>query len=136
MEAALDYLTRKLRRLNEARRLMLIEPLDATTAAFQVGYESASQFSCESSRLFGWRPTAKRHHHLRIDGYWRESLKDLLTPSSPIGGFNNLVFSDFSVQGDAVYPEQAGGFCFIPGGLVEGFSDDPGGILIGCRAGG
>ena len=37
-------------RLNEARRLMLIEPMDATTAAFQVGYESASQFSREYSR--------------------------------------------------------------------------------------
>jgi len=43
-------------RLNEARRLMLIEPLDATTAAFQVGYESASQFSREYSRLFGMSP--------------------------------------------------------------------------------
>ena len=43
-------------RLNEARRLMLIEPLDATTAAFQVGYESASQFSREYGRLFGAPP--------------------------------------------------------------------------------
>jgi AraC-like DNA-binding protein len=43
-------------RLNEARRLMLIEPLDATTAAFQVGYESTSQFSREYSRLFGAPP--------------------------------------------------------------------------------
>lgn len=43
-------------RLNEARRLMLIERLDATTAAFQVGYESPSQFSREYSRLFGAPP--------------------------------------------------------------------------------
>jgi len=43
-------------RLNEARRLMLAEPVDATTAAFQVGYESASQFSREYSRLFGAPP--------------------------------------------------------------------------------
>lgn len=43
-------------RLNEARRLMLSEPVDATTAAFQVGYESASQFSREYSRLFGAPP--------------------------------------------------------------------------------
>ena len=43
-------------RLNVARRLMLVEPLDATTAAFQVGYESASQFSREYSRLFGTSP--------------------------------------------------------------------------------
>lgn len=43
-------------RLNEARRLMLSEPLDATAAAFQVGYESTSQFSREYSRLFGAPP--------------------------------------------------------------------------------
>jgi AraC-like DNA-binding protein len=43
-------------RLNEARRLMLTEQLDASTAAFQVGYESASQFSREYSRQFGDPP--------------------------------------------------------------------------------
>jgi len=43
-------------RLTEARRLMLIENQDATTAAFQVGYESPSQFSREYSRLFGASP--------------------------------------------------------------------------------
>ncbi len=46
----------KLLRLNEARRLMLTERLDATTAAFQVGYESPSQFSREYNRLFGASP--------------------------------------------------------------------------------
>ena len=43
-------------RLNEARRLMLTENQDAATAAFQVGYESPSQFSREYSRLFGDSP--------------------------------------------------------------------------------
>ncbi|MDA8423304.1 MAG: AraC family transcriptional regulator [Nitrospiraceae bacterium] len=43
-------------RLNEARRLMLAENQDATTVAFQVGYESPSQFSREYSRLFGAPP--------------------------------------------------------------------------------
>lgn len=43
-------------RLTEARRLMLAEHLDASTAAFQVGYESPSQFSREYSRLFGAPP--------------------------------------------------------------------------------
>jgi AraC-like DNA-binding protein len=43
-------------RLHEARRLMLAEHLDATTAAFQVGYESPSQFSREYHRLFGAPP--------------------------------------------------------------------------------
>lgn len=40
-------------RLNEARRLMLAERLDAATAAFQVGCESPSQFSRAYSRQFG-----------------------------------------------------------------------------------
>ncbi|MGD0843795.1 MAG: AraC family transcriptional regulator [Geobacteraceae bacterium] len=39
-------------RLHEARRLMLTEHMDASTAAFQVGYESPSQFSREYNRLF------------------------------------------------------------------------------------
>jgi len=43
-------------RLHEARLLMLTERLDAATAAFQVGYESPSQFSREYSRLFGAPP--------------------------------------------------------------------------------
>jgi len=43
-------------RLNEARRLMLAENLDASKAAFEVGYESPSQFSREYSRLFGAPP--------------------------------------------------------------------------------
>lgn len=44
-------------RLTEARRLMLSERLDAATAAFRVGYESASQFSREYRRLFGAPPS-------------------------------------------------------------------------------
>jgi AraC-like DNA-binding protein len=43
-------------RLQEARRLMLAEHVDAGTAAFEVGYESPSQFSREYSRLFGSPP--------------------------------------------------------------------------------
>jgi len=43
-------------RLQEARRLMLAERLDAATAAFEVGYESPSQFSREYNRLFGAPP--------------------------------------------------------------------------------
>lgn len=43
-------------RLSEARRLMLTERLDASKAAFEVGYESPSQFSREYSRLFGMPP--------------------------------------------------------------------------------
>ena len=43
-------------RLNEAKRLMLSEHLDAASAAYRVGYESPSQFSREYSRLFGAPP--------------------------------------------------------------------------------
>ncbi|BCD88542.1 transcriptional regulator [Pseudomonas solani] len=43
-------------RLQEARRLMLAEALDAATAGSRVGYESPSQFSREYSRLFGEPP--------------------------------------------------------------------------------
>ena len=43
-------------RLSEARRQMLVDNLDAATAAYRVGYESASQFSREYSRLFGAPP--------------------------------------------------------------------------------
>jgi AraC-like DNA-binding protein len=43
-------------RLQEARRLMLGEGQDAASAAFRVGYESASQFGREYRRLFGAPP--------------------------------------------------------------------------------
>src|SRR3979411_1591720 len=43
-------------RLQEARQLMLNESLDAVSAGGRVGYESASQFSREYSRLFGAPP--------------------------------------------------------------------------------
>lgn len=43
-------------RLQEARHLMLNQNLDAGRAASLVGYESASQFSREYSRLFGESP--------------------------------------------------------------------------------
>jgi AraC-like DNA-binding protein len=43
-------------RLDEARRLMLNEGFDAASAAFEVGYESPSQFSREYSRRFGSPP--------------------------------------------------------------------------------
>ena len=43
-------------RLQEARRLMLVERVDAGTAAHRVGYESPSQFSREYRRMFGAPP--------------------------------------------------------------------------------
>jgi AraC-like DNA-binding protein len=43
-------------RLQAARGRMLMEGLDAASAAFEVGYESASQFNREYSRFFGQPP--------------------------------------------------------------------------------
>lgn len=43
-------------RLTEARRLMLVHGEDASTAAYDVGYESPSQFSREYARQFGTSP--------------------------------------------------------------------------------
>ncbi len=43
-------------RLNEARRVMLNEHYDVTTAAYTVGYISLSHFSREYSRMFGGSP--------------------------------------------------------------------------------
>jgi AraC-like DNA-binding protein len=43
-------------RLLEGRRLMALQGANAETAAFEVGYESASQFSREYARMFGEPP--------------------------------------------------------------------------------
>jgi AraC-like DNA-binding protein len=43
-------------RLQVARQRMLVDGLDAASAAFEVGYESASQFNREYSRMFGQPP--------------------------------------------------------------------------------
>jgi hypothetical protein len=42
--------------LQAARGRMLVDGLDAASAAFAVGYENASQFNREYSRLFGQPP--------------------------------------------------------------------------------
>lgn len=43
-------------RLQMARQRMLMDGLDATSAAYDAGYESVSQFTREYSRLFGQPP--------------------------------------------------------------------------------
>ncbi len=43
-------------RLQEARRLMLAEGLDAASAGFRVGYNDAAHFNREYKRLFGLSP--------------------------------------------------------------------------------
>ena len=60
-------------RLQEARRLMLTDRLDASTAGFRVGYESASQFSRDYGRHFGAPPlrdvTNLRQRAVAENGY-------------------------------------------------------------------
>ncbi|MBO1327517.1 AraC family transcriptional regulator [Acetobacter suratthaniensis] len=58
----LQYRTQ--RRLQEARRRMVSEHIDAAEAAFAVGYESPSQFSREYRRMFG-RPPAQDAQYVR-----------------------------------------------------------------------
>jgi AraC-like DNA-binding protein len=43
-------------RLQTARQRMLMDGMDATSAAYEVGYESVSQFNREYSRFFGQPP--------------------------------------------------------------------------------
>jgi AraC-like DNA-binding protein len=57
----------KLLRLQAARGRMLMDGVDAASAAFEVGYESASQFNREYSRLFG-RPPMRDIRTLRSPG--------------------------------------------------------------------
>jgi AraC-like DNA-binding protein len=52
-------------RLLTARQMMLVENADATQAAYQVGYESTSQFSREYTRMFG-APPIRDIQRLRI----------------------------------------------------------------------
>ena len=54
-------------RLNAARQRMLIDGLDATSAALEVGYESVSQFNREYSRMFG-QPPLRDIKALRVSG--------------------------------------------------------------------
>ena len=56
--------------MNEARRIMLTEPADASTVAFHVGYESVSQFNREYRRLFGAPPVRdiKKLREIPVEG--------------------------------------------------------------------
>ena len=60
-------------RLQEARRLMLGEDLDAATAGYRVGYDDASHFNREYKRLFGQPP-------MRDVERLRESTREVAEP--------------------------------------------------------
>ena len=45
-------------RLEEAKQMLINQNLDAAQVAFEVGYESPSQFNREYSRMFGMSPKA------------------------------------------------------------------------------
>lgn len=62
-------------RLHQARLLMLRNAMSASTAAFKVGYESASQFSREFKRFFGRTPQAEVE--------WMKAIYALPAPSTP-----------------------------------------------------
>lgn len=47
-------------RLQEARQLLMSQNIEAAQVAFEVGYESPSQFSREYSRMFGLPPIADK----------------------------------------------------------------------------
>lgn len=61
-------------RLQEARRLMLAEGLDAAGAGYQVGYDDASHFSREYRRLFG-NPPVRDVERLREAARPQEGLR-------------------------------------------------------------
>jgi AraC-like DNA-binding protein len=62
-------------RLHQARLLMLRNVMSASSAAFSVGYESASQFSREFKRFFGRTP------HAEIE--WMKATYALPEPATP-----------------------------------------------------
>lgn len=53
-------------RLQEARRLLVSTDMDAAAVAFEIGYESPSQFSREYARMFGQPPVRDRARVLGI----------------------------------------------------------------------
>ena len=69
-------------RLHAARQRMLLDGLDAASVAFEVGYESASQFNREYSRFFG-QPPMRDVRTLRSPG--APSLESVSDHNAPAG---------------------------------------------------
>jgi AraC-like DNA-binding protein len=94
-------------RLHEARRLMLVERLDAAAAGYRVGYESPSQFGREYRRLFGASPRREvRTLQTTINGptiAFAMSQPFLSSKLSRTGNFSNGLTSSAALQ-----PERLG----------------------------
>jgi AraC-like DNA-binding protein len=63
-------LYQKIIRLQEARRLLLTEALNAADAGYRVGYESPTQFSREYARMFGRPPISDVKHMRKSINYY------------------------------------------------------------------
>ena len=72
-------------RLQAARARMLADDVDAATVAFEVGYESASQFNREYTRLFGQPPI--------------RDVRNLRSPSAPARAQNAMNLSEVNLRG-------------------------------------
>ena len=50
--------------------------------------------------------------------------RHFILPGSASGGIlSEIVFFYFPVEGHAIHPQQAGCFCFVPGGLIQSFKN-------------
>ncbi|MFS0656291.1 AraC family transcriptional regulator N-terminal domain-containing protein [Bacillus sp. 179-C3.3 HS] len=56
-------------KLNEGKRLLMTETSDVASVAYQIGYESPSQFSREYRRMFGLSPKADMDQFLKNSSY-------------------------------------------------------------------
>jgi AraC-like DNA-binding protein len=79
-------------RLHKARMLILHDGIGAAVAAARVGYESASQFSREFKRLFGYSPTQESRRAsgerpmrgvIQINGRQKMAMKKYIASNAP-----------------------------------------------------
>jgi AraC-like DNA-binding protein len=68
-------------RLLEARRLMLSDGFSASRAAFEVGYESVSQFTREYGRMFGSPPRRHNSGSAQMHGGEMSRTKEVAEPA-------------------------------------------------------
>lgn len=69
-------------RLQEARRILYVQDLDAATVSFRVGYASASQFNRDYKSLFGSPPRKDVEHLRRVSGGMNAAPGELSLPDA------------------------------------------------------